>query len=71
MSHCRYTGELSRTFIQICATKSFPLILLVYYLQKGHNSLENGEILKSATGAWVTKALGRNFCILDMEVFQL
>lgn len=71
MSHCRYTEELSRTFIQTCATKSFPLILLVYFLQKGHDSLENGEILKSAIGAWVTKALGRNFCNLDIEVFQL
>ena len=56
MSHCwtitHYTG-IATTTLQTWATKSSPLIWL--YFKEGHNSLGNGESLKSAAGAWVQR----------------
>ena len=61
---------IATTTLQTWATKSSPLIWL--YFKEGHDSLGNGESLKSAAGAWVTKTLGQKFLKpSDIEVFQL
>ena len=57
--------------LQTWATKSSPFRIWLY-LKDGHDSLGNGESLKSAAGAWVTKTLGQKFLRpSDIEVFQL
>ena len=45
---------------------------MLLYFKEGHASLGNGESLKSAAGASVTKTLGQKFLRpSDIEVFQL